>query len=198
MIHAPIFHYSGSSIALWSFGLVTSLLSAVLILALDPSSLVTFGTVGMLFATPVAVIINTVMARRDASKAAALAIKVAEQAAEAARLLSDRQDSSANKAAEAARLLLQSNKDVAETARVQGDKLDEIHVLVNSNLTASMESELVAHKAALALMKEMVDIKESSGKKPSRDLLSGIAVSEKKVSELSAKLSDRLKQSKTH
>ena len=152
----------------------------------------------MLFATPVAVIINTVMARRDASKAAALAIKVAEQAAEAARLLSDRQDSSANKAAEAARLLLQSNKDVAETARVQGDKLDEIHVLVNSNLTASMESELVAHKAALALMKEMVDIKESSGKKPSRDLLSGIAVSEKKVSELSAKLSDRLKQSKTH
>jgi hypothetical protein len=62
-----------------------------------------------------------------------------------------RQDIVADRAEEAARLLLEENKRVAEaTAQTQG-QLQEIHTLVNSNLTAAMQAELSACEALLEM-----------------------------------------------
>src|SRR6185503_6664284 len=55
-----------------------------------------------------------------------------------------RQDAVAKKVEDAANLLRASNDKVAETTKVTNGKLDLIHTLVNSNMTAAMQSELNA------------------------------------------------------
>jgi mannitol-specific phosphotransferase system IIBC component len=167
MIHIHMPHISLHLIHWVLVGIASGVVTAALLIT--PESIISFGTVGMLFATPIAVIISTVMARRDASKAASAAALVAEK-------------------------LIVETKRVAETAETQGRKLDQIHTLVNSNLTAAMESELGAHKAGLVLMQEMVDLKRLSGKSPSAESLEAIKITGAKVAELRAQLDDRIKQ----
>jgi hypothetical protein len=137
---------------------------------LDTNTIMTFSTVAMLFATPVAVIVNTIITgwiarkvAKQAEKAAQLldvhqklaaakaaevatqaeeaakllsarqdeaakrAAEVAAQAEEAAKLLAARQDSTARKTAEVAVSLDLSRKEVAEAAKKQDAKLDQIH-----------------------------------------------------------------------
>ena len=96
-------------------------------------------------------------ARQD--KIAKEAAAVAEQAAEAARLLAARQDAAAAAAETTARLLLAANERVASAAREANTqttgKLDQIHELVNSTLTAAMTAELVALEQVYELMVEL-------------------------------------------
>jgi hypothetical protein len=121
--------------------------------------------------------------------------KVAEQAAEAARLLSERQDKTAAAAAETARLLLAANErvavDTAAAAAETNGRLGQIHELVNSNLTA----ELVARHAALVqqaiLMREVVRLNEAAGRHPDTAALAAIEALDEQVAELGAKLRDR-------
>ena len=89
-------------------------------------------------------------------------------------------------AAEAARLLAQSQIEVAKTARETNDKLDVIHVAVNSNMTASMEGELKALRDLLNLLQA------TRNGRPYIDQVS-IEVTKDKILELTAKLEDRLK-----
>jgi hypothetical protein len=91
---------------------------------------------------------------------------VANQAAEAARLLADRQDAAAQKAAEAARLLLAANERVAKTASVTNETLDRVeelsvktHGLVNSEKTRGLETQE-------ALLLEVIELKKVNGQKP--------------------------------
>ncbi len=127
---------------------------------------------------------------------------VAAQAAEAARLLAEQQNMAATKAAEAATLLLASNERVAETADITLGKLDVIHTLVNSSLTAAMQSELDATISQVVLMKEIVGLK--------RDALRGtttttttteaavaLDTAEKRIKELTKGLADRKAQQST-
>lgn len=90
---------------------------------------------------------------------AAQAATVAAQAAEAARLLAARQDAAAAAAATTASLLLDANERVAtqtrEASAQTNGKLNQIHDLVNSTLTAAMTSELVALEQQLELMGEL-------------------------------------------
>ncbi len=116
---------------------------------------------------------------------------VAAQAAEAARLLVERQDAAADKAAEAARLLLASNERVAKTAAVTNNKLDVIHVLVNSNMTAAMQSEYSAVQRELVLMNELVAIKRVTGEQPSVYAISAIEATTQKIEELRVALEGR-------
>jgi hypothetical protein len=125
---------------------------------------------------------------------------VAANAAEAARKLSIRQDQTAAKADIVAESLLASNERVAETAKTAADglvvtntKLDLIHTLVNSQMTAAMEAELMATQRELAMMREVVSLKTAAGHEPSTEALGEISATEKKVSELRAKLADRSK-----
>jgi hypothetical protein len=119
---------------------------------------------------------------------------VAKQAAEAARLLAERQDAMASKAAEAARLLVINTAQVAERAKVTIQKLDVIHTLVNSNMTAALQSELDAVTREMAMMVEVGELKQAAGQPPSEEASGAIKATRAKITELTAALADRLKQ----
>jgi hypothetical protein len=105
-----------------------------------------------------------------------------------------RQDAVAAQAAEAARLLLESNEKAAEGVSETNQKLDVIHTLVNSNMTAAMESELGALTRELAMMREVIGLKEAAGRKPTPEALKEIERGRDKIAEVQAMLEDRRKQ----
>ena len=122
---------------------------------------------------------------------------VAAQAAVAAALLEERQNAAEEKAAEAATLLLAANERVAkqsaDAAEVTNGKLNQIHELVNSSLTAQMEEAYAALTQQLVLMREVIALHTAAGRQPSQDALNAIGIIERKVAELGATLSDRAK-----
>ena len=109
-------------------------------------------------------------------------------AAEAAR----QQKEVADQAAEAARLLVKQNELVAETARQTHDKLEVIRVDVNSNMTAAMQAELDATIREHAMMKEVITLKEAAGSRPTEEARVAVKATEDRIAELRAKLRDRL------
>ncbi len=119
--------------------------------------------------------------------------QVAAQASEAANLLSIRQDDAAAKAAEAAALLLRSNERVAESTKITNAKLDTIHTLVNSNMTAAMQAELDATVRERAVIIELVNLKKNIGQENTVEALAALKAAEEKIEELTAVLSDRLR-----
>jgi hypothetical protein len=88
-----------------------------------------------------------------------------------------------------------TNDQAASTAQTVNEKLDVIHVLVNSNMSAAMKSELDAVVRQLALMREVVELRRSAGQEPGDAALVAIRDTEAKVSELRAAISDREKAS---
>lgn len=78
-------------------------------------------------------------------------------------------------------------KNLVKTNSVLNTKLDTIHTLVNSNMTAAMQSELSANIAQLALMREMSNLKGDL----SEDSKEAIKLLETKVSELRFTINDR-------
>lgn len=121
---------------------------------------------------------------------------VAAQAAEAAQLLVKRQDAAAAKAAEAATLLVASNERVAKTSAETISKLDVIHALVNSNMTAAMQSEHDATVRELAMMMEVIELKRAAGREPSVEAIAAIESTRRKIVELDNILLDRSRQIK--
>ena len=104
----------------------------------------------------------------------------------------EREDKVAQKAEEAATLLLASNKVVAKTAEITNGKLDVIHVLVNSNMTAAMQAQLIALKGQLILMHRVTDLNRQAGTSQTKDELAAIGAVDAQILELSASLKDRL------
>lgn len=92
----------------------------------------------------------------------------------------------------AALLLTRSNKSVAAEFRRSSRKLDDIHTLVNSNMTESMQSELDATERELALMYEIIDLKTVAGHAPTNGALVAVEDTRKRVADLKARLHDRL------
>lgn len=121
--------------------------------------------------------------------------EVAEKAAKTAADLVKSQKTIADQAAEAAELLLAANERVARTAIETNGKLDVIHTLVNSNMTAAMQSEYDATVRELAMMKEVIELKRSNGLKPTPEALAAIKTTETKLRELAAALEDRAQAS---
>jgi hypothetical protein len=119
-----------------------------------------------------------------------------------------REDRVAEKAAEAARLLLEANERVAKTARETNErvaraaartdaKLNVIHTLVNSGLTAAIQAEYDATVRQLALMREVVELRRSSGRQstePSAEAVAAIEATAARVDELKVALVDRFTQ----
>jgi hypothetical protein len=106
----------------------------------------------------------------------------------------EREDKVAEQARKAADLLVAANERVAKTAEVTNGKLDVIHTLVNSNMTAAMQAELDATTRELAMMREVIDLKQAAGKKPTPMALAAVTATESKIHELQTALADRLKQ----
>lgn len=100
-----------------------------------------------------------------------------------------RQDAVAAKAEEAARLLLAQNKRVAKSSESTRAQLKEIHTLVNSNMTAAMQAQLVALKGQLVLMHRLAEAKKGA---PTEDELGAIRGVEGQIQELETTLTERL------
>jgi hypothetical protein len=79
-------------------------------------------------------------------------------------------------------------------AGMQKAKIEQIHTLVNSNMTAAMENELEARRSNLILLEEAAQAKRMLGAEPSPEVLASIAATRIKISELSSQLNDRAKQ----
>ena len=126
-------------------------------------------------------------AREDA--VAAKAELVAKQAEEAARLLRARTDEVAAKAEEAAALLLEANERVAlqsTTAyKVTTGKLDQIHELVNSNMTALLQDQVLVNEQLL------VALQLFARDNPLPEAVATIEATKAKIAELRARLTDR-------
>jgi hypothetical protein len=123
------------------------------------------------------------------TEAAAAAEDVATQAATAARLLLERQDAAEAQRAVAADLLVAANERL-------GGKLDIIHTLVNSNMTSAMQAELDATVREVAMMREVVALKQTAGHEASAEAMAAIDATDEKVQELRSALIDRLHQTK--
>jgi len=133
--------------------------------------------------------------RQDAAEAKA--DEVVRQAAEAARLNEERQDAIQKQTAETAKLLLAANERVAEqsahASEVTNGKLSQIHELVNSNLSAQMSENHEALEQQVALMREIIRINRLAGLEPSQAVRDALAAVEARAFELGAQLVDRAK-----
>ena len=92
---------------------------------------------------------------------------------------------------EVARRVEQVATHAAAAAQTTSDKLDVIHTLVNSNMTAALQSEFDAVTRELVMMKEVILLNRASGQEPSVDALAAITTTEAKIAELSSILTDR-------
>jgi hypothetical protein len=123
---------------------------------------------------------------------------IAAQAAQAAELLKADNERVAAQAAEAAKLLLAANERVAEQSaaadRATQAKLQQIHLLVNSNLTEAQERELAAMKAMLVSMREVVALSRKLGVQPATDSLSQIESTEQRIAVLARNLEHKMEQ----
>jgi len=88
---------------------------------------------------------------------------------------------------EVADKLVEQNEKVAKAAGETKAQLKEIHTLVNSNMTAAMQAQLVALKGQLVLMERLAERTVST-----EDELAAIKAVQGQISELEAALRDRL------
>jgi hypothetical protein len=124
------------------------------------------------------------------------------------RLTWERDDAVAAQAAEAARLLLAAQREsiartdevaqhVADSTTRTTAKLDIIHTLVNSTLTAALQAQLDASRRELVMMLELADMQKAAGETVSAQRLASIAALRRKVGELSAQMQEREVQTRT-
>lgn len=97
---------------------------------------------------------------------------------------------------QAAELLLKNNAAVAATARAANTKLDVIHTLVNSNMTAALQDSLDSARANLATLRELIGVRVAQGEEPDEETRTALATLEDKVGRLAANLIDRIAQTK--
>lgn len=104
----------------------------------------------------------------------------------------------ATQAAEAAELLLAANERVAaqtaEADRATQARLQQIHVLVNSNLTEAQERELEATRGTLVSMREVVALSRKLGLEPAPDSLRQIESTEARIDILARNLAHKIQQ----
>ena len=112
--------------------------------------------------------------------------------------VADRVAAAAVQAESAAKLLVASNAEVAvaavAAAAITNGKLDTIHTLVNSNMTAAMQGEHDSTVRELAALQEIAAMRTEGGTKPSPATTIAIEMAEAKINELRAQLADRAKQ----
>ena len=103
-----------------------------------------------------------------------------------------RQDLVAERAAEVSATLLLRTKERAEETKITNEKLDTIHTLVNSNMTAAMQAELDATIREKALIIELMSLKKLMDQEIATETVVALKAANDKISELTAVLRDRL------
>lgn len=87
--------------------------------------------------------------------------------------------------------LLAATAKVEKAAEAANGKLDVIHTLVNSQLTAALQSELDAVTRELAMMREVVALNRAAGRAATPEALAAIEAATVKITELAAVMADR-------
>ncbi len=107
----------------------------------------------------------------------------------------------ADKAEEVAQRLLDSNKQIAnEAARISEKtfgKMQEIHTLVNSDMTAARMDQRDQTKLTLLGLRKIIQLDKDAGRLPSVDDTDAILAAEKQIIRLDAILSDRAAQQRS-
>lgn len=85
---------------------------------------------------------------------------------------------------------------VVNASDITNEKLDTIHILVNSNMTAALQAELDATIRELAMMKEVIALNRAAGRAPSNEASKALEMTQAKIRELTAQLNDRLRQTR--
>lgn len=85
---------------------------------------------------------------------------------------------------------------VVNASDITNEKLDTIHILVNSNMTAALQAELDATVRELAMMKEVIALNRAAGRAPSNEASKALEMTQAKIRELTAQLNDRLRQTR--
>jgi hypothetical protein len=105
----------------------------------------------------------------------------------------DRMAAEARAAAEEVANQLQVvNKRVNTTAEETNGKLDVIHTLVNSNMTAAMQAELDAIRREIVMMREVVALNLAAGREPTVGALAEIEATDEKIRKLEVQIADRV------
>lgn len=73
----------------------------------------------------------------------------------------------------------------------QSKKLEQVHRLVNSNMTAAMQAELDARIQQVILMRQVIILNRANKLEPTKDALDAITYTEAKIADLEARLGDR-------
>ena len=102
-----------------------------------------------------------------------------------------RQDEVAARVDEAAKLVVIAKDELARSGTITNGKLDVIHKLVNSNMTAAMQDSLDSAVRERAALIELAEIAARRRQKPRQETLSAIALAEARIAELRATLDDR-------
>lgn len=118
--------------------------------------------------------------------------EVARKADEVAANLLARQTESTRAQEKVASLLINSNAKMVDTAQRHEDKLDQIHTLVNSNMTAQMQKELDSALSNLVLLDEIVELRHEAGKEAKAETLTAIEKTKARISVLQIELKDRI------
>lgn len=79
-------------------------------------------------------------------------------------------------------------------ARISQRAIERVHVLVNSNMTSVLESEVSAIRRELVLLKELTNMRQAAGHEPSAESMAEIAATEAKIAELDTNLRERAGQ----
>ena len=95
-----------------------------------------------------------------------------------------RQDLVAERAAE-------TSKRAADSTKITNAKLDSIHTLVNSNMTAAMKAELDATIREKVLIIEVIGLKKLIDQEIEVDTVLALKTAEARIIELTAILKDR-------
>lgn len=85
-------------------------------------------------------------------------------------------------------------KAAAERTQVINGKLDVIHTLVNSQMTAALQAEFDAINLHLIALKEISSLKEEAGRTPSKEASALIKATQIKLDELREVLATRREQ----
>lgn len=95
------------------------------------------------------------------------------------------------KVAGAADLLVESNAKVATAAEANSGKIAEIFHMVDGQMTVTMQESLNSKKATLALMREVVALKQGKDIQPTVQTLATIEALERQITEATTAIAER-------
>ena len=92
--------------------------------------------------------------------------------------------------------MLREVRHNTESLKQQDAKLNVIHTLVNSTLTAALQSELDATRREELLLRELMRMRSEAGHGATDDQTAALGAVQRKIRELTAAMEERAKQTR--